>query len=157
MKKYYVYELVNQQGYVEDVGETYTPDIRMKQHTKLKPTSSGIGKWYGRDDLIMNIVKEFDNRTDALKLEGQLKLVHGIEWTERIRSSKGGSIQGPKNVESGHFESIKTTESCSKGGKKGGPNAFKKQNILLICPYCNKEGIGRVMYRWHFDKCKYKI
>ena len=35
----------------------------------------------------------------------------------KIGRSKGGKIGGRKNVESGHLASIRTKESCSKGGK----------------------------------------
>lgn len=31
-----------------------------------------------------------------------------------------------------------------------------KQNIKLICPYCEKEGGWSAMKRWHFDNCKMK-
>jgi predicted RNA-binding Zn-ribbon protein involved in translation (DUF1610 family) len=34
--------------------------------------------------------------------------------------------------------------------------AFKAQNVQLVCPHCNKVGIGRVMYRYHFDRCSHK-
>jgi hypothetical protein len=33
----------------------------------------------------MNIVAEFDNRTDALALEGELKVGYGMYWGERAR------------------------------------------------------------------------
>ena len=85
MKKYYVYELINLYGTVEDVGETMYPKNRLHQHTKKKPTSGGNGKYYGRQDLVMNIVDTFDNRSDALKLETELKLSYGLEPTELNR------------------------------------------------------------------------
>jgi hypothetical protein len=87
MKKYYVYELINLYGTVEDVGESYRPVIRMYQHTKVKPKEgiSGVGKYYGRQDLVMNIVAEFDTRKEARNLETELKLSYGLEPTELIR------------------------------------------------------------------------
>ena len=88
MKTYYVYELINLMGTVEYVGETYRPKGRMIQHTKSKSTISGMGMFYGRQDLVMSIVKGFDNRTDARKLETELKLSYGLEPTERNASSK---------------------------------------------------------------------
>jgi hypothetical protein len=105
MKKYYVYELINFMGTFEYVGETYRPKFRMNSHTKIKPSTTGKnreGKFYGRQDLIMNIVSEFDNRKDALELEGKLKLSHGMQWTERNQNverpvivyKKDGSIVG---------------------------------------------------------------
>jgi predicted GIY-YIG superfamily endonuclease len=91
MKKYYVYELINLMGTIEYVGETYRPNFRMYCHTKVKPSTTGKnreGKFYGRQDLIMNIVAEFDNRTDALALEGELKVRYGMYWGERDRTIK---------------------------------------------------------------------
>ena len=38
----------------------------------------------------------------------------------------------------------------------GGKSGFISQNIELKCPHCNNTGIGRIMYRWHFDNCKNK-
>ena len=83
MKKYYVYELVNNSGEVEYVGQTYRPKRRFWDHTKSKATISGTGKFYGRQDLMMYIVNEFDNVKDARLYEGQLKLSYGMEWIER--------------------------------------------------------------------------
>lgn len=91
MKKYNVYELINQMGTVEYVGETTRPNRRFYQHTKDKP-SSGLGKFYRRQDLYMNIVKTFDNRKEARLFEGELKLAYGMEWTEKTRDNKFGKI-----------------------------------------------------------------
>jgi predicted GIY-YIG superfamily endonuclease len=102
MQKHYVYELINLYGSVEDVGETTRPKWRLYQHTKVKP-EGGHGKYYGRQDLVMNIVDTFDNRSDALKLETELKLSYGLEPTERNRNSKNGRkaglLYGGKNAE----------------------------------------------------------
>jgi predicted GIY-YIG superfamily endonuclease len=94
MKKYYVYELINLYGTVEYVGETLTPKGRMYSHTRKKPTDgNGNGKFYGRQDLVMNIVDTFDTRKDARRLETELKLSYGLEPTERQRS-KNNAIKG---------------------------------------------------------------
>lgn len=29
--------------------------------------------------------------------------------------------------------------------------------LPIICPFCNKEGKGSSMFRWHFDNCKKKV
>jgi predicted GIY-YIG superfamily endonuclease len=96
MKQYYVYQLINHYGTIEYVGETTIPKIRMNKHTKTKP-GFGNGKFYGRQDLVMNIVAVFDNRKDARELEGKLKLDYGMEHTERTC----GKITGKKHLESG--------------------------------------------------------
>lgn len=94
MKKYYVYELINLYGTIEDVGETYRPEFRMNQHTRIKGHCHG--KYYGRQDLIMNIVAEFDNRKDARKLETELKLSYGLQRTERDRDIK--NLNNPPKI-----------------------------------------------------------
>jgi predicted GIY-YIG superfamily endonuclease len=103
MKKYYVYELINHYGTIEYVGETTRPKRRMYEHTKRKPDGRD-GKFYGRQDLIMNIVAVFNNRKQARELEGTLKLEYGMEHTEKTRYSKGGK----KNVESGQLARLHT-------------------------------------------------
>lgn len=106
---WYVYELINLYGSVEYVGETTKPKYRLYQHTKTKPIEGckGFGRFYGRQDIIMNIVQEFDNRRDALKLETELKIIHGLPTTEKDRPSKAGKIGGPiggnRHKESGHI------------------------------------------------------
>ena len=75
-------------GKVEYVGCTENPTRRLYQHTKLKPhPSNGSGYFYGRTDLELVEVKEFDNKIEALDYEGKLKLQYGFEWTE-IKNAK---------------------------------------------------------------------
>ena len=87
MKKHYVYELINLYGSVEYVGETLTPKGRVYSHTKRKPNgTSSRGLFYGRQDIIMNIVAEFDTLKEARRLETKLKLEYGLEPPERNRA-----------------------------------------------------------------------
>ena len=63
----------------------------------------------------------------------------------------GGKIGGKKAVDSGQLASIRTFESCSKGGK----TAIKKVNsIERTCPYCSKTMNCGTYGRWHGQKCK---
>jgi len=96
MEKRYVYELINLMGTVEYVGNSYRPTYRLYQHTKVKPVDgiTGMGKFYGRADLVMNLVKEFDTEREANLFEGELKLSYGMNWDERERSVKGGRTTG---------------------------------------------------------------
>jgi hypothetical protein len=78
-------------GTIEHVGETDNTKRRWKQHVKDKPYEySKNGKFYRRQDIVMNIVKEFDNKKDARRLETQLKLEYGLPTTERDRDRKNG-------------------------------------------------------------------
>ena len=75
----YVYELINLMGTVEYVGETQNPKRRFREHTRSKPTSGlGVGKFYGRTDIFINIVKEFDNRKDAYDYQCKLQKEYGL-------------------------------------------------------------------------------
>jgi predicted GIY-YIG superfamily endonuclease len=131
MKTYSVYELYNSMGTVEYVGESSRPKVRFIEHTKNKPTCRGHGKFYGRPDITMNIVAEFQDRKEAMKLEGELKLQYGLEWTEKTRQANGGKI----------------------GGKICGKLAANRHHL---CPHCGKEGKGMTMLRYHFNNCKHK-
>ncbi len=130
---YHVYKLY-QNGYVVYVGETIDPKDRLYRHTGKKS-----GKFYGQS-VTMNIISSFDNREDALQLEGELKKQYGFEWTEKTRGQKGGRSQ----VESGHLQSI-----SSKGGKTTG-------SIERTCPHCNKPIKGPTYFRFHGNNCKHK-
>ena len=92
MKTYKVYELINHYGTVEYVGMTSNLKNRFQRHTKTRPhptnPSAGYGKFFGRQDLIIHLVSEFSTRQEAELFEGQLKLSHGMEWTERTRGAK---------------------------------------------------------------------
>lgn len=92
MKTYKVYEIYNFYGSVEDVGETHrTPENRLWEKTHPKKS-----KFYGRRDLLIHVVAEFNNRKDALELEGQLKLEYGLRWGEKHGSPNGGYANGGK-------------------------------------------------------------
>jgi predicted GIY-YIG superfamily endonuclease len=78
MKTHYVYELYNLLGTIEYVGHTINAKSRLYSHTKAKP-GNGCGKFYGRTDISMNIVKGFDNRKDAFQYQCQLQEQYGLE------------------------------------------------------------------------------
>jgi predicted GIY-YIG superfamily endonuclease len=165
-KKHYVYELINLYGTVEYVGETIKPERRFIDHTKYKYENgnNGFGKFYKRQDIFMNIVKSFDNRKDALDLEGKLKTTYGIEWIEKIR----GKIRGNENVKNGHLiiarqksleklnkpilqfttngEFIKKWDSATIASKKLN---ISKSSLSLCCNGKNKSAGGFV---WKYEK-----
>jgi predicted GIY-YIG superfamily endonuclease len=104
--KHYVYVLMNEYGTVEYVGYSKNLKQRFDNHTKSKPEyRNGNGKFYGRTDLIMEVIKEFPTKKEAEEYEGELKLQLGFEWTEKTRNSKagkiGGKIGGRKNIGNG--------------------------------------------------------
>lgn len=126
MKTYYVYELVNQEGKVEYIGETKRLKGRFKQHHSTQ------GKFNGRTDLKIKVIKEFNTRKEAREFEGEHKIKNGFEWTEYTKNIKGGKIIGKYNVESGHLDRIRTIEGSIKGGTKGGAIAKQTGQIYKL-------------------------
>tara|TARA_R110001632_G_C11069260_1_gene387086 strand:+ start:95 stop:514 length:420 start_codon:yes stop_codon:yes gene_type:complete len=92
---YTVYELRTILGKLEYFG--YSKNInakwgRLYQHTKKKQ-----GLFYGREDLVLNELKTFATRKEAGQEEGRLKLLHGMEWTEKEVGRRNGLTGGIKN------------------------------------------------------------
>ena len=133
MKEYFVYELINLLGTIEYVGETQHPKQRFNYH------KSNAGNFTKRQDLIMNIVNVFNTEREAWDYQCKLQNEYGLKTDREIMSEAMQKIGFKKGVQ-------------SLGGKSG----FISQNIELKCPHCNNTGIGRIMYRWHFDNCKNK-
>ena len=130
-KKVYLLRNTNT-GEVEYVGCTQNPKRRFFQHTKVKPIySKGEGKFFGRKDLELVEVKEFEDKIDALKYEGKLKLQYGFEWTEEVYIPKPLKIYSYKTNELvGVYDSlIKACEllSLDKGNLSRVLNGIKKQ------------------------------
>jgi predicted GIY-YIG superfamily endonuclease len=79
MKTWYVYELINLMGTVEYVGETIRPAARFANHIRHKNCKgNSIGLFYGRQDLHMHIVKEFNNHKDAFDYQCKLQLDYNL-------------------------------------------------------------------------------
>ena len=100
MKKYYVYELYNSLGTIEYVGETSRPLERFQNHIRHKPNpNNGIGKFYGRMDITMNIVKEFDNKTEAYRFQCQLQKEYGfITDSEKLKGTESDATKLKKSL-----------------------------------------------------------
>jgi predicted GIY-YIG superfamily endonuclease len=102
-----VYELYNLLGSIEYVGETMYPNRRFREHTKSK-----TGKFYGRTDISMNIVKEFDNPKEAWDYQCKLQKEYGLPTDGDIlsKSIKGKtkgiskSVQHKLNMSANHAD-----------------------------------------------------
>jgi hypothetical protein len=95
----YVYELINDKGIVEYVGESINPLDRFYQHTKKKfRPKRGMGRFYGREDISLNILKGFDNHREAY--EYQLELQNKYFGTNEREIAK---LNGMKGKEFGHL------------------------------------------------------
>ena len=79
-------------GTVEHVGETDRPKVRFREHKSID------GNFYNRQDLIMNVVKEFNTKKEAWWHQVELQTYYGLE-TDReknIKAAKKGAIIGGK-------------------------------------------------------------
>ena len=77
MKTYKVYKLANTEGTIEYIGQSKNPLFRFK-YNHLKD------RFKGRYDLSIHIIKEFDNLTDALNYECEMKTKYGFKCTEKL-------------------------------------------------------------------------
>jgi hypothetical protein len=50
--------------------------------------------------------------------------------------------------------SNRTKDQKEAYSKKLSESLKGKRGQIVVCPHCEKEGSNKVMYRWHFDKCK---
>jgi len=141
MREHYVYELINHYGTVEYVGETIDPKRRMHQHIKEKP-NPGVGTFYGRQDLIMNIVAAFTDRKQAMIYEGTLKNEYNIEWTETTRGIKCSKAV-LQYTKSGQL--IKKWDSATNAGKV---LDIPQNNITQCCKGKHKYVGG---YVWKYE------
>lgn len=72
---------------------------------------------------------------------------------EGFNSGENHPFYGKKRPE--HSEKMKIIMKGVKKSDTHKENISKSHNIVHICPHCGKSG-GRIMFRWHFDKCKLK-
>ncbi len=141
MKKYYVYELFDTYGNIMYVGETTNPKERLYGHIHRRRNMDFFHK-----QLSINVVAEYENRTDALRHEDSLKEEYGLprtEWERHLKRSRAG---GQKNKESGHMAALGKMYGGKRiipqWNKSGGAASMK---ILYNCGRCGKSGYGARM------------
>lgn len=83
----------------------------------------------------------------------------GTELSEETKRKISESQKKRKDIRKHTNETKKKISESQKGRKlseetKRKMSTSHKNRELLKCPYCNKEGKGNVMYRFHFKKCK---
>ena len=126
MEKHYVYKL--ESDVIEHIGHTSNVDRRYNQHVYQKPNGSSCGKFYGRTDLKMVIVKEFDTRKEAYWYQCELQKQNGFKEDYDITSiagKKGGHLSKPTNEVINNLKTMMNTEyKCDNCGRiiKGASN-----------------------------------
>jgi predicted GIY-YIG superfamily endonuclease len=93
----YVYELTDQNGKVVYVGESVRPQTRLYEHTRRQPRHrSGYGRFYGRTDLTLEVVAQFDNRKDSFNHQCSLQVQYGLD-TDTYSMRKNSVQNGLSN------------------------------------------------------------
>ena len=125
MKKYYVYELVNLDGIVEYVGESTRPNKRFYEHLKHKPhVTNHNGKFYGREDINLNVVAEFETHKEAFEYQCKLQKKYGFKSDAEKNSERCiGRTSPRKNVSLTADTKLKMSEARKRYWEN------KKQNI----------------------------
>lgn len=118
MISHYIYEIVGKK-----IGCTKNIEKRIRDYP--------LGSLYNIRQVLEDLTDEEAGETelvwqcslgypkDRLPYEETLK-------RRRTAAINGGKVQGQKNIENGHMDRIKTSKSCSKGGKIGGKVQGKK-------------------------------
>jgi len=81
---------------------------------------------------------------------------HSLDTRKKMSESKKNMSDETKRKMSESKKHIKFTEDHKKklsDSKKGKTYVSEEYE----CPHCRKIGRGRIMKKWHFDKCKLKI
>jgi len=154
--KIQIYEFIQGENH-----PTYGKKMPKEFCEKMSKVMKGPGNHrYGKPPWNKGLTKETDARVKAYGIKGS-KTNTGRKVSEAQKKLMSELMKGKNTYirSKEHREKISKTlmgrklpkEVCMKmsASHKGIPQ--KK----LTCPHCGKIG-GTTMYRWHFDKCKYK-
>ena len=123
------------------VSETTREKLRGRTHsdeTKAKMSAAHKGRTHSDETKANMRQRTHSDETKAKIGNAHRGKVISIEQREKLRIANTGRILSY------------TVDAETRN------NARKRFNIIIQCPYCNKEGGNVVMKRWHFDNCKLK-
>lgn len=136
---------------------------KLSEEEKKKISKRMMGKKnhrYGKDPWNKGLTKDTDDRVRKY-VEKAAKTNTGRLLSKDHRRAISESLKG-KNTYT-RSESHKEKISKTLKGRKLPKSVCLKMSVSkkgipqkkIKCPFCSKVG-GTTMYRWHFDKCKYK-
>lgn len=91
---------------------------------------------------------------------GKNNSFYGKKHTEEYKQESSNRMSGENHPFYGikrpeHSEKMKVVMKGRLMTQEHRDNISKSHNVIYTCPHCNKSG-GRLMLRWHFDKCRHK-
>lgn len=94
------------------------------------------------------------------RMAGKNNHFHGKKHTDELKQKHRIRMSGEKNPFYGkkrpdHSEKMKVAMKGRVVTQEHRDNISRSHNVVYTCPHCGKSG-GRMMLRWHFDKCKNK-
>ena len=126
------------------------PPISAETRAKLSVANKGksFSETHRNNIRIANTGKKLSKETrDKIRNASQNK---SPETIDKIRAASTGRVV-----------STETRAKLSAARKLRAPASAEQRaktsaslKVIVICPYCNKEGGISAMYRWHFNNCK---
>lgn len=105
-------------------------------------------------------LSDTQRKEKSVKNSGENNPFYGKTHTEEVKAKLSASKTGKNNPFYGkkrpdHSNKMKVVMKGKPKTQEHKDNISKSHNKVYVCPHCNKSG-GRIMLRWHFDKCKHK-
>jgi hypothetical protein len=124
--------------------QRYTPNSKLYEMIRLEYSESCSGKNNQNFGKILSLETKKKLSDLAKERKGYKNSFYGKTHSKETKEKIRKSVTGFK-----HSKETKEKMSALHKGKK-------KNNKLVICIYCNREGSGPNMTRYHFDNCKNK-
>jgi hypothetical protein len=114
------------------------------------------GKGWARGIFLTEEERKERSETRKGKNNGFYGKAHTDEYKQEASIRMSGEkhpFYGKKRPE--HSAKMKVVMKGKPKTQEHKDNISKSHNVIYTCPHCNKSG-GRLMLRWHFDKCRHK-
>jgi predicted GIY-YIG superfamily endonuclease len=135
MKKYYVYNIVDENNKILYIGETTDTVHRLKVHTNIQ------GKFYKRKDIKLVVISEFKSKKEAFDYQLQLQKENGFETDLE------------KLINNGYKGSLVQMERFNKTGIwKRAVKCYDYKTKQLIAEFESTRQAGKILNVKNIDK-----